>query len=298
MFHITHHIQKRDLLLGCWTKVVKYHNPLWTRTVILKKELLYLPEILMTSLYMYPPVSAVRVLICIGLAIMVRMIRDFLLLVHGLSSKKFGFREFVKKDQGSFLIDQWTFTKYNFNKIAAIPCCLVLDIYKATENCLNITTPALCTLKSDIFSTRMNCIRKRDLLKLCLTKMKHSSNYLWGHSTTTKYKLFFLSINKFTVSHNPLWTKTVEEEYQSLLPHVLNIFRILSKNKKIYGVFQHGLFEKKYGLFYVKYTSVLYKPTLLFAIPFAIICGIEYLIITLYKMLKINKLISLSYFYE
>ena len=53
MFHTTHHIQKRDLLLGCWTKVTKYHNPLWTRVVIAKHETLLLEALLFLSVTQY-----------------------------------------------------------------------------------------------------------------------------------------------------------------------------------------------------------------------------------------------------
>ena len=67
MFHTTHHIQKRDLLWGCYTKVSISKNPLWTKKIVSKKQVCLDLLIMIVLIYNFSSLFDTKTNILLGL---------------------------------------------------------------------------------------------------------------------------------------------------------------------------------------------------------------------------------------
>ena len=138
MFHTTHHIQKRDLLWGCYTRVSTTCNPLWTKTTKVNNQL-ETPLLVPWGIIVYNGALTIRpawqwllytfsTLLCTGI-----FLEIFNQYMNGITGKRYDFSFFkcTFYDQKHdflqiFLNKRYVITEYKFNYITALPCFILL----------------------------------------------------------------------------------------------------------------------------------------------------------------------------
>ena len=137
MLSTTHHIQKRDLFKGCYTKVSVYKNPFYTKT---KKESykIILPElfgilfgITVCYAFIYHTVSwyiiAVWFLNYIYTLILQNCHSNTPNYIYPYPKDERTFKNSVNK----IFYKISNVTSYNFGSLLSIPCCFMMDLYQS-----------------------------------------------------------------------------------------------------------------------------------------------------------------------
>ena len=133
--HTTHHIQKRDLLWGCYTRVSTMKNPLWTKKITIKTQA-PIDLFLMIGVFyktFTPPITELKLILgCLYPHI--RPIDRFIIepkrkeLGIQQRSLKYMSRCYYKEKNNAFYI-QNTITEYKANFITAIPLLIFFILY-------------------------------------------------------------------------------------------------------------------------------------------------------------------------
>ena len=140
LFSSTQHVQKRDLIWGCYTKIQNIQNPFYTQKVTTKN----------VTIMMFFNAGVVKgvlsVLFKLSQTTDIALFITGCVFLHDLPShlherayhkQKTSFmthKSYKKKFRGGFWGTSYVFTEYKFNIISVLPCKLFFFLYNSFFN--------------------------------------------------------------------------------------------------------------------------------------------------------------------